>query len=261
VVVYFASTHASLAEIVIENFGEGSAADVKCVFTPPLQSTMGSDPAKFFDSPKWLPPRSRLTHAFDSWMHYIPSNLPKQYSVAVTFRDLSLEKVFTLTYQLDAAAFEHVMSWERRDIHDVAGTLKELVNKLDRRLGAREQREARRDKIWQATPAPIALGNAIAMIIGLWRQFRAIDESTTSYAFSADFFPSMRKATSSALVAAILEGCTESQKAALDALYASLHTHDFELMTDQRPALEAVKTALVGVVTEWPDTLALKAEA
>src|SRR5687768_16207104 len=56
IVVYFSSPDSHLANIVIENAGSSTAADVQLTFDPPLQSSFERSSPKFFDSPKVLPP-------------------------------------------------------------------------------------------------------------------------------------------------------------------------------------------------------------
>lgn len=85
--LYFASPSTHLAEIVLENAGETTAADVTCSFDPPLRASDREQYAhRFFETPKVLPPRSRMAHAFDSWPSYFGAKLPLQYNVTIRYR-------------------------------------------------------------------------------------------------------------------------------------------------------------------------------
>lgn len=95
VVVYFASQRPPFAEVVLENFGDGTATDVLCTFDPPLRTARGREAGEFFKTPKTLPPRARLAHAFDSWVEVFGNDTaPKQYVVTVTYRGLGAERTY-----------------------------------------------------------------------------------------------------------------------------------------------------------------------
>ena len=85
IVVYLASPGSNIAEIIVENFGEGTARDIQFKIEPPLQSSLSKDIGQFFESPKWLPPRSRLSHALDAWSSYFASDYPRKYTVKVDY--------------------------------------------------------------------------------------------------------------------------------------------------------------------------------
>ena len=92
--IYFASPSTSISEIVIENFGDTTATNVRFEFTPPLASSDKDDRGvQFFETPKTLPPHSRLRHAFDLWPEYFEANLPKRYDVKVRFQRLGEAEV------------------------------------------------------------------------------------------------------------------------------------------------------------------------
>jgi hypothetical protein len=134
VVIYLSSETTAFAEIVVENFGDGTATQVMCRFNPPLRSTLGRDAGKFFETPKSLPPRSRLVHAFDGWTQYLASDLPRSYTVELAYCDISGTQSFTSSHVLDVTAFEHMSQWERRDIHDLATATVKLKDVLDGHL-------------------------------------------------------------------------------------------------------------------------------
>jgi hypothetical protein len=254
IVVYFSAASTSFAEVVVENFGDGTAAEVVCTFDPPLQTTMGGDAAKFFTTPKWLPPRSKLTHAFDSWVQYIGSSLPRRYSVSVTYKDAGLRTDFSGTFVLDVTAFEHMMQWERKDIHDVAKSLEKLSDRVESGISRERQLEEKRDAVWQATPEPIELQLAVAQLLGSWRLLKALEAAPHTYAFHGHHLAGMRKAAASAMAGAIRESARSSQHAAIEAVYVALHNHDFDVMTDRKPAMAALETAIEGLRSEWSQT-------
>jgi hypothetical protein len=251
VMVYFSTASAFLAEVVIENFGDGTAADVICTFEPALQATGDGEPAAFFTTPKWLPPRSRLVHAFDSWPDYLGSSLPRRYNVTVSYKDGSLRRAYSNLCVLDVAAFEHMMRWERKDIDDVAKILKTLADGLQRSLSRRQSREDRRDAIWQATPIDAPAETAIAQLIGSWRLFSALEAAPNTYAFTSHHFAGMRRAAASAMAAALRSGAAADRLDAIEAAFVALHNHDFEVMANHGPAHASLSSAIERLQALW----------
>jgi hypothetical protein len=251
VAVYVSSTSSALAEIVVENFGEGTAAEVLCRFDPPLQSTMDGASVKFFDTPKWLPPRSRLNHAFDTWPKYLGSALPRSYRVRVTYKDVTRSRSFEHEYMLYLSAFEHMMKWERKDLHDLVGVTDSIKSSLDRRLGDLDRREAQRDNRWDAEPDLRTSDEAVASILAVWRLRTAAEAAPKVRLFDKPLLRVMRRAAVSGMAAAIREGLSDEKQQMLTALFVAVHNHDFDVMTSQEPAADAVAKAVETLSKEW----------
>jgi hypothetical protein len=131
IVVYLASPRTNIAEIIVENFGEGTAKDVHLRFEPSLQSSLSKDVGRFFDSPKWLPPRSRLSHAFDVWSAYFASELPSQYAVKVDYVGVSSGRKYHDEYLLDMGSFRHMATWVKKDLGNVVQEIERLANSVN----------------------------------------------------------------------------------------------------------------------------------
>jgi len=131
IVVYLASPRANIAEIIVENFGEGTAKDVYLRFDPSLQSSLSTDVGSFFASPKWLPPRSRISHALDVWSAYFASELPSQYAVKVDYIGVGSGRKYHDEYLLDMGSFRHMATWESKDLGNVVQEMEKLTRSVN----------------------------------------------------------------------------------------------------------------------------------
>ena len=250
VVVYFSSASSTLAEIVIENFGGGAAAEVQCTFSPKLQSTLAGDVALFFTTPKWLPPSARLNHAFDTWPRYISSSLPRTYSVAVSYKDASLRRHFSNVYVLDVNAFEHLIHWNKKSVNDIAIAFETLNGIVDRSLQKLLLQVELKESIWQVTPTEIDLTVGLAQLLAMWRLFKALEDAPNAYPFSAYHFAGMKKVASSAMAAALKDSVSADLLVAIESVFVALHNHDFDVFGDREEAMGALDKA-IGEVSKW----------
>jgi hypothetical protein len=130
IVVYLASPGSNIAEIFVENFGEGTARDIQFKIEPPLQSSLSKDIGRFFESPKWLPPRSRLSHALDVWSKYFASDYPRKYTVKVDYVGVNDGKHYSDEYVLDIDSFRHMAAWGKKDLGDLIKSIDKFVNEF-----------------------------------------------------------------------------------------------------------------------------------
>lgn len=130
IVVYLFSPRTNVAEIIVENFGEGTAKDIHLKFEPSLKSSLSKDIGRFFVTPKWLPPRSRLSHALDVWSAYFASELPSQYAVTVDYIGVSNGRKYHEEYLLDMDSFRHMATWEKKDLGNVVEEMKKLTDSV-----------------------------------------------------------------------------------------------------------------------------------
>jgi hypothetical protein len=127
VVVYLLSPDTSIVEVIVENFGEGTARNVAFRIDPPLQSSTFENVGKFFETTKWLPPRSRLTFALDVWSSYFEAGLPRQYTFKVDYRDASNGKDLTGEFVLDLDSFRYLASWKKVGMPELVKTVEKLA--------------------------------------------------------------------------------------------------------------------------------------
>jgi hypothetical protein len=139
IVVYFASPSDTIAEIIVENFGEGTARDIQINISPPLQSSLSMDIGRFFETPKWLPPRSRLSHALDAWNSYFASDYPRQYTIKVDYIGAKDGNKYSDEYLLDIDSFRHMAAWGKKDLDDLVGVLEKISNEFKSQGRRREK--------------------------------------------------------------------------------------------------------------------------
>ena len=127
IVTYLLSPDASLIEIIVENFGEGTARDLTIKIDPPLQSATFENPGRFFETPKWLAPRSRLTFALDVWQSYFAAKLPRQYIFVLDYTDASNGNKFTGEFVLSLDSFLYLPSLRKKGLPELVGLVEKLV--------------------------------------------------------------------------------------------------------------------------------------
>ena len=103
VVVYFDASRHLEAQVVIQNAGAGTAANVQHMFQPPLESTVGDDPFRaFFDLPQSvMPPGYTIAHPFDTWPQYLSSGLPRKYRVTVEYAGLENGRSYKTDHEIN----------------------------------------------------------------------------------------------------------------------------------------------------------------
>lgn len=142
--VYFSPEQIHLAEVVVENIGAGTAANVKFAFEPPLQASGSSfDANRFFESVKpIIPPRFRMLHGVDTWTSYLRGNLPHRYDVRITYTGKENGREYDEVHVLDIDAIAHRMEFGKKGIEDLIKEVEKIpkilddnLNKIDSHLG------------------------------------------------------------------------------------------------------------------------------
>lgn len=134
VFVYFANDDTHLAEIVLENRGQGTAADLEVHFEPPLKASQGSwDPNRYFETPKPLfKPGSQVKQSLDTWPSYLgATDTPRRYTATVRYRGKENGRVYEDIQILDVAAIEHRMQFGRKDLDDLVRTIEKATGALE----------------------------------------------------------------------------------------------------------------------------------
>lgn len=139
IVVYLASPGSNIAEIIVENFGEGTARDIQFKIAPPLISSLSKDIGRFFETPKWLPPKSRLSHALDVWSNYFASDYPRKYTVKVDYVGVNDGKQYSDEYVLDIDSFRHMAAWGKKNLGDLVKIIDKFVNEFGNQGRRREK--------------------------------------------------------------------------------------------------------------------------
>lgn len=138
IVISFAPV-VDLMEIVVENVGSGTAKDVRFTFDPPLQGSGGQSAERFFSTPKpYIPPGYKLTFGLDSWYQYLAAKpqLPRCYRVGISYTGRENEKPDEYEMTLDVDAMAHLVSFDRKEMHDLVQEVERGHKALGRSLEA-----------------------------------------------------------------------------------------------------------------------------
>src|SRR5688572_8238813 len=192
VLVYFQIEDPFLAILAIENIGETTAEDVRLTFDPPLQSSHGADSLKFIDSPKVLPPKHRLTHAFDTWPQYYEKEFPLGYIVTVKYRRSDTGESVGTSHVLDAEGFRYRYAFERKGLHELAKTMEGIRELIKRGEEALLKHLTDDGRIRELDPRPLVLEQEVAAIGVLWNLFKELQKHPRAHAHDETYFSLMR---------------------------------------------------------------------
>lgn len=143
VLVYFDTDSVTLAEIVVENCGTGTAGNVIFSFDPPLQSSQGEEPERFFSNPKSIiPPGSRFKHFLDAWPSYLKAEMPRRYRVTVTYEGIENQRSYEVEHVLDVSDHEHRQEIKRKDLDDLVRAFESAQNDIKRGMRAIARQQA-----------------------------------------------------------------------------------------------------------------------
>lgn len=105
IMVYFEPSPSQIMEIVIANFGRGTARDVTFAFEPALQGSragMTSKAVEYFRPKPMLPPTYRSSTVLGTWPEYFENqSLPQTYAVTVEYAGVENGKRYSVTHVLD----------------------------------------------------------------------------------------------------------------------------------------------------------------
>jgi hypothetical protein len=254
--IYFSVENPPLAEIILENTGQSTAADLSFTFEPPLKASQHTEDIRhFFDTPKHLPPGARLRYGFDIWPQYFAAKLPLQYSVILKYRRLDESEYREETQILDAAGFQHYTQWTRKGLHDIAEELHKLADTTDRM--ARDESSSRHEEIATAelVPTSMTFHESIAVLQALWKAHRAAAASGKVVGWLDPYLLTMRRAAVTALVHLETMPAPVEIKEAVQIVFITLHNHDWRAMGHQAATeLDAALVALAEATQKTSDT-------
>ncbi|MFM7641651.1 MAG: hypothetical protein ACKO45_08880, partial [Cyanobium sp.] len=173
IVVYLASPSDNIAEIIIENFGEGTARDIQFNISPPLQSSLSTDIGRFFETPKWLPPKSRLSHALDVWSSYFASDYPRQYIFKLDYFGVKDGKRYSDEYLLDIDSFRHMAAWGKKDLGDLVGALEKVSQEFKSQGRRREKYYSNIETGFPYSKISSSYSEALSTIQAIYDTFQA----------------------------------------------------------------------------------------
>jgi hypothetical protein len=232
IVVYLASPSSTTAEIIVENFGEGTAREVEFQISPPLYSTTFQNAGKFFESPKWLPPRSRLAFALDTWKGCLSNDCPREYNVKVNYKDAGNGNEYAGEFILDMNSFLHLSVWSKKGLNDLAQSVEKIVLQQKRQSDYLSELVERIEEAYsQYTRSHLSLEESMASI-------KALHEFLQGSHNRNGIFP-RQKSVLSGLRSAFLDAITfldtnqesepELRRALLEAL---IQLHDYRVFNN-----------------------------
>jgi hypothetical protein len=244
--IYFSVDH-SVIDIVIENTGQSTAADVSFTFDPPLQCSRSNEGVRrFFDTSKHLPPGARLQHAFDVWQGYFAANLPLKYSVTLRYQRLDESEYRQETQILDIGSYKDYSQWRRKGLHDAVEELEKIVTKVDQIARGGLSSNRREVAAAELMPTPMTLNESVAVLKGLWNAYQTATKSEVAAPLLHEYLPVMRKAAITALVRLETLRLPEPElRDALQAVFVALHNHNWVVTGDDpQPKLETALAQL-----------------
>lgn len=198
--VYLASPISSIAEIIVENYGEGTAKDIIINIDPPLQSSLSSDIGLFFETPKWLPPKSRLSHTLDVWSTYFASGFPRRYIVSVNYVGVNTGKQYSDEYVLDTDSFRHMTAWGKKDLDDIYKAIDKIANELTKQGRQNAKHYSNLEAGFPYSESTSSYPEAIAMIGAIYAALEGGKVDGLIHFPARPLLHGLRTATLSALV-------------------------------------------------------------
>lgn len=139
VVVHFDIPHGKqLLYLVIKNIGKSVATDVQITFDPILSDTRGKKFSAFpifTDGIKTLPPDYEIKTLVDVSFEFYNSNLPKSYTVTVSYSGGMSDKRRSGEYILDIMMYSNLTMSFEKDIGDVVKQIERVAKELSRQTG------------------------------------------------------------------------------------------------------------------------------
>ena len=175
--VYFDSTAALSAVIVVENVGRGTARDVSFTFSPPLQNPKYECANLLLDQVQpILAPGYQLKHIFGAWPDYLKNpETPKEYEVTVEYEGVENGQSYKVKQVLSCNAVQERLLLEAKGVHHVAEAtekLNDVVQKLCSDLNRRNRNQRGRVQLPigpDQDVAELALG-----LLATWDTYRFV---------------------------------------------------------------------------------------
>lgn len=129
-----------LCELVIENVGQTAAHDVTLSATPRLASSLDKDQpgdrvgdwSVFRDGVPTLAPGQKLVTLFDSFIQRFGSDLPRLYSVTLTYTGADQKTPYVDRHTIDFSVYEGAHYTTEKTIHHVAEAVEDLKKEVAR---------------------------------------------------------------------------------------------------------------------------------
>jgi hypothetical protein len=132
IVAFFDKPYGRLPiDLVIKNVGKTMATDVKVSFEPKMTNSLGNELDELTiikDGIPSMPPGYEIRTFFDmAHKRFENVNLPLTYKVSVTFSGGSKSSIRKSEYIIDLSQYKSLLEITRKDVHDIAESLAELV--------------------------------------------------------------------------------------------------------------------------------------
>lgn len=223
--VYFSPDQIQLSEIVVENIGSGTAANVKITFEPPLQtSSQQLNVNRFFETVKpIIPPRYRLLHGIDTWTSYLGAKLPMRYDVHVTYTGKENGREYDELHVLDIESLAHRVEFGKKDIEDLVKEVEKIAKVLDDKLKKIDSHLEFTNALDSHQVDERPLHHLLTEIHAFWEASKsvALDKNTRFWWEPA--IRSMRHMALNAVFSAARESATESERATISNVLTLLY--------------------------------------
>lgn len=215
--VYFSSEQIQLSEVIVENIGAGTAANVQITFEPPLQaSSKNLDVNRFFETVKpIIPPRYRLVHGIDTWTSYLSAKLPMRYEVRVTYAGKENGREYNELHVLDIESLAHRVQFGKKDIEDLVKEVEKIGKVLDDKLKKIDSHLEFSNALefQQVDERPLLF--LLTNIHACWEAAKSIASNQNTRFWWEPTLKSMRQMALNAVLSAARESASESTRATI----------------------------------------------
>lgn len=247
--VYFSPDQIQLSEVVVENIGAGTAANVKITFEPPLQaSSKQLDVNRFFETVKpIIPPRYRLVHGIDTWTSYLGAKLPMRYDVRVTYTGKENGREYNELHVLDIDSLAHRVEFGKKDIEDLVKEVEKIAKVLDDKLKKIDSHMefANALDFHQVDERP--LRHLVTEINACWEASKAIDAAKKTRFWWEPTLKSMRHMALNAVLSAARESAPESERATITNVLTLLYVPAYLRRDNYDQELEQAMQELIKI--------------
>jgi len=253
--VYFSPDQIQLAEVVVENIGAGTAANVKITFEPPLQaSSKQLDVNRFFETIKPIfPPRYRLLHGIDTWASYLGAKLPMRYDVRVTYTGKENGRGYDEVHVLDIESLAHRVEFGKKDIEDLVKEVEKIATVLDDKLKKIDSHLefANALDFHQVDERP--LRHLLTEIHACWEAAKSVAADQKARLCWEPTIRSMRKMTLNAVLSAARESAPESERETITNVLTLLYVPAYLRRDNYDKELEQAMQNLISICQpEYP---------
>jgi hypothetical protein len=138
-------------------------------------------------------------HGLDSWPQYFGKKLPTRYVVGISYRRSDTNELVQDQQVLDAAGFEHLVFFRRKNMHDLVESFEKLHGMLDGHARELKQERLRELAASELSPPEATLDQHLNAIHLLWMLYQKGTETESVFVDATDYSRAARRHTLGAL--------------------------------------------------------------